>query len=90
MALGHRNTKLGLFVELEDGVDAVGTPVVIEKGAVRYSEVVQLFSSQALFESVLSGLYTVRIEKAGYQSYLGQIRVKSGRLNTENVVLLKE
>ncbi len=90
VALGHRNTKLGLFVELEDGVDAVGTPVVIEKGAVRYSEVVQLFSSQALFESVLSGLYTVRIEKAGYRSFLGQIRVKSGRLNTENVVLLKE
>lgn len=87
---GHRNTKLGLFVELEDGVDAVGTPVVIEKGTVRYSEEVELFSSQAMFESVLAGLYTVRVEKAGYKSYLGQVRVKTGRLNTESIVLMKE
>ena len=32
--IGHRKTRLGLFVELEDGVDSTGVVVIITKGLI--------------------------------------------------------
>ena len=40
--LRHRKTRLGLFVELEDGVDSTGVVVVITKGLKNYTEAVHI------------------------------------------------
>lgn len=85
---GHRNTRIQLFVELEDGVDATGTPVIIQKGDTTYME--KVTGGEALFESVKVGNYTLTIQKAGYANYTTQIRSKSGTTVTENIVLTLE
>lgn len=85
ISFGHRNTRIQLFVELEDGVDATGTPVIIQKGDTTYME--KVTGGEALFESVKVGNYTLTIQKAGYATSTTQIRSKSGTTVTENIVL---
>lgn len=85
---GHRRTRLGLFVELEDGVDSAGVVVVITKGTKSYTEVVRSADHTALFDSVLAGTYNVSIHHVGYQPYTGTVLVRSGAHNTGSAKLM--
>ncbi|MBX7241876.1 MAG: carboxypeptidase-like regulatory domain-containing protein [Bacteroidia bacterium] len=84
--LGHRNTRLGLFVELEDGVDYAGFSVLLQKGISSYMGETDS-DGKALFESLKAGKYAVTITKDGYETYNGVLTVKSGVLNTIKVSL---
>ena len=86
--LGHRKTRLGLFVELEDGVDSTGVVVVITKGLKNYTQTVRSTDHNAFFESILSGTYTITIHHPGYQPWTATINIKSGILNTATAKLM--
>jgi len=86
--LGHRKTRLGLFVELEDGVDSTGVVVVITKGIKNYTQTVRSTDHNAFFESILAGTYTITIHHPGYQPWTGTTNIKSGILNTATAKLM--
>ncbi|MBX7240425.1 MAG: carboxypeptidase-like regulatory domain-containing protein, partial [Bacteroidia bacterium] len=86
--LGHRKTRLGLFVELEDGVDSTGVVVVITKGLKNYTQTVRSTDHKAYFESILIGTYTITIHHPGYQPWTGTINIKPGILNTATAKLM--
>ena len=86
--IGHRKTRLGLFVELEDGVDSTGVVVVITKGLKNYTQTVRSTDHNAFFESILSGTYTITIHHPGYQPWTATINIKSGILNTATAKLM--
>ena len=86
--IGHRKTRLGLFVELEDGVDSTGVVVVITKGIKNYTQTVRSTDHKAYFESILVGTYTITIHHPGYQPWTGTINIKPGILNTATAKLM--
>jgi len=86
--MGRRKTRLGLFVELEDGVDSTGVVVVITRGVRSYTEVVRSSDHTAFFGSVAVGTYVVTVNHAGYQPYSGTVVIRSGVLNSGSVKLM--
>lgn len=87
---GHSFTRLGLFIELEDGVDASGIPVTITKGTRVYTEVTDV-DGLANFASVVVGEFTVEVNHPGYVPFVqNHVRVRSGRSTELRIVLRKE
>ena len=84
--LGHRRTRFGLFIELEDGVDYARFSVLLQKGLTSYLAETDA-DGIASFDSVKAGKYQMTVTKDGYESYSGQVTIKSGVLTTFTVTL---
>ena len=89
--LGSQKTKLQLFVELEDGVDASMIPIVItNQNGKNYTETTNP-DGKATFSGISRGYYAVSITRAGYKPFeLQNLKIQSGKTTPLSVFLEKE
>lgn len=89
---GHHFTRTGLFIELEDGVDAVGTIVTLtnNKNGKTYTATAG-HDGNALVSSMMHGTYTLEIARTGYQTYTDYfLKILKGKNNELSITLHPE
>lgn len=89
---GHHFTRIGLFIELEDGVDAIGvTPILTNNKTGKIYSASANHQGLAEIPSMKAGTYTLAVAHPGYQPYTdNNVKVLRGKLNELTIRLLKE
>ena len=86
---GHHFTRIGLFIELEDGVDAMGITANLtnNKNSKTYTATTNQ-DGLAQIPSMLPGTYTLEIAHAGYKTYINRsLKILKGKNNQFNIGL---